>query len=156
MHEILECLCLFMLIMIDVKLTLSGLWWTTYLFVWMGRRRAGLVLLLDWWVLEDSGATPSICFWCLNLGLWSRMSVFMIILDWFCWIYVVEILPIGRDLEILYDDVYWSHGMYNLEMYNLYALRLLRNFIYACWYYLLKTCFMCTIFLYSINQTLFL
>jgi len=30
-------------IMIDVKLTHSGLWWTAYLFVWMGRRRAGLV-----------------------------------------------------------------------------------------------------------------
>jgi len=33
MHEILECLCLVMLIMIDVKLTPSGLWWTAYLFV---------------------------------------------------------------------------------------------------------------------------
>jgi len=33
MHEILECLCLFMLIMIDVKLTRSGLWWTAYLFL---------------------------------------------------------------------------------------------------------------------------
>ena len=59
-----------MLIMINVKLTLSGLWWTAYLFVWMGRRRAGLVLLLDWWVLEDSGATSPICFWSLSLGLW--------------------------------------------------------------------------------------
>jgi len=28
------------------------------------------------------------------------MSVFMIILDCLCWIYVVEILPICRDLEI--------------------------------------------------------
>jgi len=28
--------------MIDVKLTPSGLWWTAYLFVWMGRRHAGL------------------------------------------------------------------------------------------------------------------
>jgi len=38
--------CLTMLIsfiMIDVKLTPSGLWWTAYLFVLMGRRRAGLV-----------------------------------------------------------------------------------------------------------------
>jgi len=31
------------LIMIDVKLTPSGLWWTAYLFVWMSRRRVGLV-----------------------------------------------------------------------------------------------------------------
>jgi len=30
----------------DVKLTPSGLWWTVYLFVWMGRRLAGLVALL--------------------------------------------------------------------------------------------------------------
>jgi len=28
---------------IDVKLTPSGLWWTAYLFVWMGRRRARFV-----------------------------------------------------------------------------------------------------------------
>jgi len=32
----------YLLIMIDVKLTLCGLWWTAYLFVWMGRRRARL------------------------------------------------------------------------------------------------------------------
>jgi len=55
----------------------------------------------------------------------------MIILDWLYWIYVVEILPICRDLEILYD-VYWSYDMYIFEMYDLYPLRLLRNFIYAC------------------------
>jgi len=34
------------------------------------------------------------------------MSVFMIILDCLYWIYVTEILPICRNLEILYDDVY--------------------------------------------------
>jgi len=32
----------------------------------------------------------------------------------------MEILPICRDLEILYDDVYWSYDMYILEMYDLY------------------------------------
>jgi len=41
-----EMLCYLILfifsIIIDVKLTPSSLWWTTYLFVWMGRRRAGL------------------------------------------------------------------------------------------------------------------
>jgi len=36
---------LYSLIMIDVKLTPSGLWWPAYLFVWMGRRLAGLVWL---------------------------------------------------------------------------------------------------------------
>jgi len=41
-----------MLIMIDVKLTTSGLWWTAYLFVWMGRRRAGVVdgCLVSAWI----------------------------------------------------------------------------------------------------------
>jgi len=34
--------CLYLLIMIDVKLTPSGLWWTAYLFVRMGRRHAWL------------------------------------------------------------------------------------------------------------------
>jgi len=68
------------------------------------------------------------------------MFVFMIILDWLCQIYVVEILIMYRDLEILYDDVYWSYDMYILEMYDLYPLQLLRNFIYACcWNFELKT-----------------
>jgi len=42
--------CLYFLIMIDVKLTRSGLWQTAYLRVWMGRRRAELVDVLAWWV----------------------------------------------------------------------------------------------------------
>jgi hypothetical protein len=29
----------------DVMLTLSGLWWTAYLSVWMGRRRAGCLVV---------------------------------------------------------------------------------------------------------------
>jgi len=32
-----------------------------------------------------------------------------------------------------YDDVYWSYDMYILEMYDFYPLRLLKNFIYACY-----------------------
>jgi len=36
-----SCLCLFL-----QDITPSGLWWTAYLFVWMGRRRAGLVIAL--------------------------------------------------------------------------------------------------------------
>ena len=39
-------LCL--LIIIDVKLTPSG--FTAYLFVWMGRRSAGLVCLVSAWI----------------------------------------------------------------------------------------------------------
>ena len=78
MHEILEYLCLFMLIMIDVKLTPSGLWWTAYLFVWMGRRCAWLVLLLAWkW---------SIHFWSLSLGLWLGCRlVFYFDVGLCCW-----------------------------------------------------------------------
>ena len=34
------------LIMINVKLTPSGLWWTAYLFVRMGKRRVFLVIAL--------------------------------------------------------------------------------------------------------------
>jgi len=49
-----------------------------------------------------------------------------------------EFLPMCRDLEILYDDVYWSYGMYILEMYDLYPLWLLRNFIYACYLYFVE------------------
>jgi len=108
MHEILEYLCLFMLIMIDVKLTPVVCGGTAYLFVWMGRRRAWLVLLLDWWVFGDSGATSSICFWSLSLGLWlgCRLAFYLTL------VYVVEILPICRILEILFMDVCCSYDMY--------------------------------------------
>jgi len=50
MHEIFECLCL---LMIDVKLTPNG---RRRLFVWMGRRHAGLVDCLLGELLEDSGS----------------------------------------------------------------------------------------------------
>ena len=57
----------------------------------------------------------------------------------------------------LYDDVYWTHDMYTLEMYDLYPLRLLR--IYICmlkfifvddvasisWIYTLFACFIALI-----------
>jgi len=62
------------------------------------------------------------------------MSIFTIILVWLFWIcYIMEILPICQDLKILYVDVWWSYDMYILETYDLYPLRLLRNFIYACY-----------------------
>jgi len=37
--------CLYILIMFDVKLTPSGRSVDRHLFVWIGRRRAGLILL---------------------------------------------------------------------------------------------------------------
>jgi len=51
------CLILLILIMINVKLTPNGLWWTAYLFVWMGRRRAGLVIALLLVSARGSGAS---------------------------------------------------------------------------------------------------
>ena len=67
-------------------------------------------------------------------------------------LFIIEIWPICRDLEILYD-VYWSDDMYTLEMYDLYPLRLIK--IYICmlkfafvddvvsisWIYTLFACF---------------
>jgi len=40
----------------DVKLTPSGMWWTAYLFVWMGRRRAWLIFCLLGELFEDGGS----------------------------------------------------------------------------------------------------
>ena len=51
------CLILFILIMNNVKLTPSGPWWTAYLFVRMGRRRAGLVITLLLVSARGSGAS---------------------------------------------------------------------------------------------------
>jgi len=76
-------------------------------------------------------------------------------------LFVIEIRPICRDLEILYDDVYWSHGMYTLEMYDLYPLRLLRIYLYMlydiCWrrsVYFLNKCFIRVFYRFSRNRVL--
>jgi len=61
------------------------------------------------------------------------MSIFTIILVWLFWIcYVMEILFIYWDLEILYVDVWWFYDMYTLVMYDLCPLRLFRIFIKTC------------------------
>ena len=49
---------------------------------------------------------------------------------------VIEIWPICRELEILFDDVYWSHDMYTWRCIILYLLRLLR-IIYACYHFVI-------------------
>jgi len=62
-------------IMIDVKLTPIGLWWTTYLFVWMGRRRAGLVdslCLVSCW--RVAGASSVYFAFRVLERLWSRTT----------------------------------------------------------------------------------
>jgi len=81
----------------------------------------------------------------------------------FLFIYVMENLPICQDLEILYDDVYWSYDMYILEMYDLYPLRLLMNLIYACCLnidvkaynvYFLNKCFIRVFYRFNRNMAL--
>jgi hypothetical protein len=151
---ILECLCMFMLIMIDVKLTPSGLWWTAYLFVWMGRRRARLVLLLAWSVLEVRGATSSICFWSLSLGLWLGCRlVFYFDVGLCCWDFT-HVLGFG-------DYMYWYtvfgvYGMYILEMYELYP-RLLRFYTWMLLnfgFWILNICFIRVFYRFNRNRVL--
>jgi len=139
-NEILCYLILFIFsIMIDVKLTSSGLWWTAYLFVWMGRRRAGLVglhCLVS--SLRIAGAS-SVYFACRVLErLWSRMTfilcfgfylllgfdydlvVLLLLMTWLyywsvCWYSAVMIY-----VKIFYACLLWiirRHGVYFLIMY---------------------------------------
>ena len=77
------------------------------------------------------------------------MSVFMFLLD----LFVIEIWPICRDLEILYDDIYWSHGMYTLEMYDLYV----HAKICFWWWrsvYFLNICFIRVFYRFNRNRAL--
>jgi len=70
--------------------------------------------------------------------------------------YVVEILPICRDLKILYGDVCLSLWHEYLEMYVIYPLRFLTNFYmcvlrfigdvtYISWIFVLFACFIALI-----------
>jgi len=71
----------YILIMIDVKLTPSGLLWTTYLFVWMDRRHAGLVwFCLLGELLEDSGSF--LCFLSIVRVLDRLLSTMCLLCCW--------------------------------------------------------------------------
>jgi len=71
------------LIMFDVKLTPSGRSVDRRLFVWMGRRRAGLIVFsLLSKCSRIAGATSVICLICVLDRLWSRTVSFMLL-----WIY---------------------------------------------------------------------
>jgi len=51
------CLILLVFIMINVRQNPQWSWWTVYLFVWMGRRRVGLVFVLLLVSARGSGAS---------------------------------------------------------------------------------------------------
>jgi len=113
--------------MIDVKLTASGLWWTACLFVWMGRRHAGLVDLLGE-LLEDSG--NFLCLFCLRVldRLWTRTASFM-----FLWIYFL-LLRFAHMSEFIYylmwiylwddDMATWGVCYYSAVMFLLFEINM--------------------------------
>jgi len=91
---------LFMLIMIDVKLTPSGLWPLTCLYEWVdGVQEWSFSCLVS--CLRIAGAS-SVYLLESYIRLW--VSVFTLL----CWNYsIVEILPICRVLEILFGVICW-------------------------------------------------
>jgi len=78
-----DCSCLYILIMFDVKLNPSGRSVDLRLFVWMGRRRAWLIVLsLLGECSRIAGATSVVCLLHVLDRLWSRTVYFMLF-----WIY---------------------------------------------------------------------
>jgi len=77
------CLCL---IMFDVKLTPVVVRWTAYLFVWMGRRRTGLVgLLCLVSCLRIAGASSVYFAFRVLERLWSRTTfILCYVMDFIC------------------------------------------------------------------------
>ena len=74
----------------DVMLTLSGLWWTAYLSVWTGRRRAGCLVVACW----CRGVEFLFFMQVSRLGLWSRivlaccfiLTMYLEVVDIFCYL----------------------------------------------------------------------
>lgn len=76
-------------------------------------------------------------------------------------LFVIEILPMRRDLETLYDDVYWSHGMYTWRC-MIYIRCDCWEILYMhvdviCWrrsVYFLNLCFIRVFYRFNINRAL--
>jgi len=117
-----EMLCYIILfifsIRIDVKLTPSGLWWTAYLFVWMGRRRAGLVDCFSWCVLEDSGSFLHLfCFVVSWRGSDLGQHLFYV-LDFFCcWDIPFVGIYLWVDNMVIWKCMWYSVVMFYIEIF---------------------------------------
>jgi len=103
---------------------LKRMMWTAYLFVWMGRRRAGLVDCIAWWVIEDSGSFLLLfCVLCLRgSDLGRRLSLcfrFFFHLE----LYLVEIIYV---LDSSYVD-----DMAFVEMYLISTVTFMLRYIHA-------------------------
>jgi hypothetical protein len=87
---------------------------TACLFVWMGRRLPGLVALVVSMLEASFGATLSLCFGSLSLGLWFRVSVLLFFgVDYFiCYWDFYSYVEIGY----LFDDV--SYDAYDMAIWR--------------------------------------
>ena len=91
----------------DVMLTLSGLWWTAYLSVWMGRRRAGCLVVACW----CRGVEFLFFMQVSRLGLWSRivfaccfiLTMYLGVVDIFYYLDLENTIVFCWDLEMFYD-----------------------------------------------------
>jgi hypothetical protein len=99
----------------DVMLTLSGLWWTAYLSVWTGRRRAGC-LVVAWWC---RGVEFLFFMQVSRLGLWSRIVLA-------CW-FLFELCILEMRCYLLFE--YWRIYLYlvwrSRDVYEWYVVPLL-------------------------------
>jgi hypothetical protein len=102
MHEILECLCL---IMFNYEMWTNPQWsfgWPPALFLWMGRRRAGLVALLGESLENSLDATPFIVF---------GVVVSMALIRGRSWIFIFIMSVVDFwDYVLVKIYVVWWHG----------------------------------------------
>jgi len=90
------------------------------------------------------------------------MSVFMIILDWLCWIYVVEFLPICRDLEIfmmMYIDlmtcIFWRCMTFiRCDCWGILYMHVVSFFVWRRSVYFLNICFIRVFYRFNRNRAL--
>jgi len=90
------------------------------------------------------------------------MSVFMIILDWLFWIYVVEFLPICRDLEtftMMYIDlmtcIFWKCMTFiRCDCWGILYMHVVWIFVWRCSVYFLNRCFIRVFYRFNRNRAL--
>jgi len=143
---------LFILNIIDVKLTFVRL--TAYQFVWIGRRRAGLIsfsLLGEY--LRIAGATSVVCQFSVLDRLWSTMLSFMIFLIYLCcwdlpicrvWIFML-VMYLWVDDMAIWDLCYLSTAMFVEKFYACLFGEFFKDVTSISWVFIIFTCFIALI-----------
>ena len=123
-------------------LTLSGLWWTAYLSVWIGRRHAGCLVVACW----CRGVEFLFFMQVSRLGLWSRivlaccfiLTMYLGVVDIFCYLGFGEY----NCILLRFGDVLWFLSMFAAMLCNMIFMHVLYCGLFGDVASISRTCLM--------------